>query len=360
MRTHLFWMEFRKIFAFIDDLLIVYGAKMFISRRFIACLNYSMRWLFYIVSINEIGMIVHFRNNWSFMQFIRQLSINGFPLIAQLMLTFKTPQIRRLAVTLISQLAPEHQQRIFKYSVGSLIAYILFTVYVMYSIFSMYISVGDPRDVLLWPTAKVFWYHQLAAYVEQFFFSLSSKQWLGVMATLYCLVLHSWSLSCQRLSAAAMTVRQLDQAKCQTLIKQKQRLNNLKTEFNEHFSWLPFLFFTSLFTDAAGIIMHLRVEGIDYNNSMRLIAFTVNLIATVITLTVAIKANTTNERVDRKYLQEAWFQLDGVDDIKLLAAFKDAFSEKIPLSAILFNLDQSIALGFMSSLISFTIMFLQF
>ncbi|KAI1290188.1 hypothetical protein HDE_08968 [Halotydeus destructor] len=199
----------------------------------------------------------------------------------------------------------------------------------------------------------------MVGYANVAIYCLTGKHWVIIMSSLYCVVLASWSATNQHFMASAMLAGRLSDEQCITLMRKRQQFNNLKRRINQHFAWFPFLFFASLFIESAGVIMHVR-KRIDFSNTEKLVVLSNNLVFTMVTLIVAITVHERDSDADRIYLAGTWKHLALVKDSNVRRSFRKAFSEEIPFTAILFVMNQTVLLEFLSSLISFTVMLIQF
>ncbi|KAI1297259.1 hypothetical protein HDE_04645 [Halotydeus destructor] len=181
--------------------------------------------------------------------------------------------------------------------------------------------------------------------------------------TLFTVTLYSWTLmSLEMADYQFQLIGEINEKfttkQCNELIQRKQYSNDLKIRFNRMFAIFPLIWFASCFVESSGLLLQLSSKGLTWYNSARLVHYSINFVLITSALCIAIKIQDGDSDTDDRVIQKSWLTLRSVDaDCKL--GFRDAFRKQIPLSAILFNLEKPLVMSFVSSLVSFTVMFIQ-
>ncbi|KAI1296551.1 hypothetical protein HDE_04793 [Halotydeus destructor] len=186
------------------------------------------------------------------------------------------------------------------------------------------------------------------------------RRWVLVIVSLYTVALISWSKAHSEAISIGTAIKVLSPELCESLIKMKKQLNVLKSEFNDCFAIFPLLILSGLFLESSGLIQSINVDGVSLTNLARLVMYTANMLLTVFLVILAIKVQRAELQGNQLLIADMRSRLAPVVDAEVKAEFKRAFKEYQPLDAILFDLDRSLFLGFAGSLVSFTVMVLQF
>ncbi|KAI1290189.1 hypothetical protein HDE_08969 [Halotydeus destructor] len=337
-------------FSYVDALLFMFGIKIFCIDARIKLCNCIISFIVITATLYTFYDDYMYNADLSAVQLMRKVSIRVFPLTAHLIVAVKMSSLRQTINDIVQRIPLDQKRKIRNRSLIFVMAYATFSLFLFY--INFYAWDYDYAD-------EMSWYSISGEYVNVAIYCLTGKHWVITMSSLYCVVLASWSAASQHFMASAMMAGQLSEEQCITLMRKRQQFNNLKRRINQHFDWFPFLFFASLFIESAGVIMHVR-KSIDLSNTEKLVVLSINLVCTMVTLIVAIVVHERDSEADRMYLAGTWKHLALVKDFNVRLSFRKTFSEEIPFTAILFVMNQTVFLGFLSSLISFTVMLIQF
>ncbi|KAI1285698.1 hypothetical protein HDE_11626 [Halotydeus destructor] len=93
--------------------------------------------------------------------------------------------------------------------------------------------------------------------------------------------------------------------------------------------------------------------------SLDLISYTLSTCLVFFTLTYVSSVNKREYDENVEISNNWWFNSVQVKNAELASSFKQLFSQVTPLTAILFELDVRFMLGYVGSIITFTVMFVQ-
>ncbi|KAI1295532.1 hypothetical protein HDE_05522 [Halotydeus destructor] len=207
-------------------------------------------------------------------------------------------------------------------------------------------------------TAEAEWYRRALDFMLYLHIPLK-KQWYLVSVLIYIVNLIQWSMA-ETIFIAQLADRR-NAHQISAIIKRRQLLNNVKRHFNDVFCPFPLIWLTSLFLQSSGLILNMqgRPDSIEY---YRLIVYGLEAIFMVVILGLVIFLENRNKEAMRKLLSELdLFNRPATDLAELQDWFKlkDCMNENVELHAMLFKLDRSLILGFIGSLITFSVMFVQ-
>ncbi|KAI1292477.1 hypothetical protein HDE_06928 [Halotydeus destructor] len=137
--------------------------------------------------------------------------------------------------------------------------------------------------------------------------------------------------------------------------KAKQQLNGLKDNFQAAFGVLPLLNFCSLFFESAGLIVSMTHQNKLYD---RLWVYGVKVFLTFFLVFIVDKGQTKEKERSQLIVAKSWEQLDD-KDLTAGLRLRETFSHFTPLTAMFFQIDLSLILSFVGTLVSFTVMLLQ-
>ncbi|KAI1300226.1 hypothetical protein HDE_03580 [Halotydeus destructor] len=211
-----------------------------------------------------------------------------------------------------------------------------------------------------WEVSERKWYHEPFILASSFSSSVYDCQWILIALSLYHVTFSCWSTANAELLKRAIEQGQLDDGQCLFLTQEKQTLNRMKIRFNQCFQHIPLLLMSSLFVQTTGMILSIMHRGMSSNNNL-LMTIQYVFHSSLVLLTVSfVCAQRRQERDDIEDLFSGWWKKSiGIRNTELKESFKEVFKRNISLSAILFDFDEKLVLGYGASLISFTVMFLQ-
>ncbi|KAI1278419.1 hypothetical protein HDE_14393 [Halotydeus destructor] len=311
----------------------------------------NVLWLF--ISRNRVPMTIKV---YKFSQIVSPVAIH-------VLLTYKISQVRQLMEAIVNMMTQKQRRQFKKLTVNCIVAYAI-SVGV-----SCAIEVAECLELIreasvdqmfVEHVATVQFYHLIyiaITVLNQCFFG---KQTLILVGCIYSSVLYAWSMANTRLLKQVVTNEPLKIEQVVSSIRAKQTIQGLKDQFESLFSIFPLLILSRVFVESSGLIIAGSYLGFAKPSSWsRFTSFIADLLSALFVIRIAIDVQETETRWKSRALRDWDMQLSLVENPRLVKKFCQTFKVVTQLTAILFPLDKSIYLGFASSLVSFTIMFVQ-
>ncbi|KAI1300228.1 hypothetical protein HDE_03582 [Halotydeus destructor] len=277
------------------------------------------------------------------------------------MVILKSTAIRKLLVDLARLLTSKEMARTRKYSILSIFFYVS-TLLTAIASGHLYSKGGKSWPSAPWLGSERRWYDQLMSLANASAPSFYDHQWPLVGFSVYCFALSFWSSANTMLIERAILQGPLKDDSCLSLIQEKRYLNDLKNDINQNLRFIPLFVMSSLFYRSTGVIQLLmkRGEGLkDVSNLLIAALYLIHVLLVLLAIAI-VCAQRQRERQNRKQLFIKWWKHSiPIQNAELKNTFKEVFSEEIPTTAILFDFDEKLVLGYLASLITFTIMFTQ-
>ncbi|KAI1293749.1 hypothetical protein HDE_06384 [Halotydeus destructor] len=203
-------------------------------------------------------------------------------------------------------------------------------------------------------------YYQFA-YVEYFCYygPFVEYQWVATQCIIYLYVVSGWYYAEQsflyRLKRQPLYTIDHYQEK----LKQLNQLNDVKSQISGLFAILPLSWFCLLFAEATGLLVHLKSP--EARTSFLVFAYLrdVAFISSLLVLVVKLQRDILRKKM--AYLHhDVHPTTTNIQLIAVYLKFEEAMTSNELFHAYLFQLDSTLMIRFFGSLISFTVMFLQF
>ncbi|KAI1294171.1 hypothetical protein HDE_06135 [Halotydeus destructor] len=343
-------MDAGSTFAAIDLLLMLNGGKIFITHHLQSILNYSFR-CFVLCSMTLVLIkMVSEQRNMKTVAWIRTFSDLPIPLIVYTFLIWRSTSIRQLLEDILQSATLKTKYVLRRYSV------ICFTIHIIF--------------MTIDATMKIHWYcnldrKHLANPVDHatilavvFLDIVLMRRSYFIAASIYAIALQAWYLSLKDNLMTKSILTSLDDPACQCLLSMKNRFDGLKKRFNDRFAIFLLLLFSAMFLESSGLLIVLRFEELTTNVS-RLALHALRLLQLVAVMTLIIKVQAQELKLYKQLIHNWRSRLVEVsrDTREIL---QETFTPSEPLDAILFTIDKSLVLNFGASLMSFTVMVIQF
>ncbi|KAI1295530.1 hypothetical protein HDE_05521 [Halotydeus destructor] len=352
-------MEPELTFGFLNLVLVTYGAAIFMKSRAMHVINWVFMSFFAVFAIISVITIEISSTHEHALHLIRRLAINLSPLISQVLLICKRNQIKQLTIQLFSCLTEFYKRKIRNITV--LVASVYFAILGLHAGFLIGFTEYHPVDMSIFnatiKASDMKWYHNVLDGFQYAHIPLK-KQWFLVSVMIYIVNLFQWSMAETVFNTEL--ARKQDVKHISAIIKSKHRLNNVKRHFNEVLSPFPLIWLTSLFLQSSGLLLYLTEP--DKNDFYRLFVYAVEAIWVVAVLSLVILMENRSKESTRKMLEELDLFNRPVGDSNGLQDWirlRECMTENVEFHAMLFNLDRSLILGFIGSLITFSVMFVQ-
>ncbi|KAI1300265.1 hypothetical protein HDE_03446 [Halotydeus destructor] len=354
-------MDVETVYGLVEKLHVLFGVSIFGNYK---KLSYAIRFIIWTLALYTAILNVQHHEEVPLVQCFRSWSMIILPLVNQVLLIIKSPKIRCLLTALEDLSSDSQGKRLRKYSLIPVIVYVV--VFVFLSSIDVYwytLSPDMEEDInsfIPWQIDTLEWHHTLIVVITYTIFnSMFLRQWITLVVTIYCITLISWSLANADLMTYGISLHKMNTDQCARLIRQKRNLLRLKKTFNRDFGIFPLLIFSALFLESSGLILLLREHGIDSDNLGRISSYLTNALLVILLLKVVTYVQEQEVEYNDNLLELWWIKTSSINDSRLISAFKDTFEISHPLTAILFVLHEPILLCFTSSLIGFTVMFIQ-
>ncbi|KAI1285696.1 hypothetical protein HDE_11621 [Halotydeus destructor] len=281
--------------------------------------------------------------------------------IVQAALMTQSTKINHMLTEFVRMMTIEQNLKIKKYSLYILIGYVAALGLAYNSFTAQSYSSQEAKSGIAWSYEDFRWYHLLLVIltrnVNQVLFS---TQWIYMGLSSYCITLLCWSFANSQLNRAVIKLGNLNDGHCSKLVQMKQHMNHLKERFNEVFGIVPLVCLGSLFVESTGVILLISYEGFgDERNWLLVGLYTLNTVLCLINLVIVRKVQRQEQEEHGQVFKNWWHNSVEIKNGELKYTFKKVFGPTVPLSAILFKLDETIILGYAGSLITFTVMFIQ-
>ncbi|KAI1307713.1 hypothetical protein HDE_00633 [Halotydeus destructor] len=183
------------------------------------------------------------------------------------------------------------------------------------------------------------------------------RQWVVVATSLYGATLTSWAFALSNVKTYWLSAKQLTTTEAQSMIAMKHYLNDIKRTFDKTFNIIPLLFLGSIFVESTGMMVTLRDGGMP-DTWRRITCYVANAVLTCVLLIIVIKVQSQEAESNEKVLRQCLPLLRNQSP-NLCLELTNLLSKQCPLTAILFDLSPSLILTFISSLVTFTVLFAQ-
>ncbi|KAI1292483.1 hypothetical protein HDE_06929 [Halotydeus destructor] len=286
----------------------------------------------------------------------RGISMELSPISVQVILNLLSSNICRIVYSMTRLVSVKDVSRIKRYIVTAVAFYFLSAISNLligayaYETFTCYIS-----NYRLNTTVPIEWYDWVLFSPSVVYDFFIRREWILFTSSLYLIILKMWSMADTRLAEYVTKTRTISRKEAIYFIKAKQHLNGLKEEFQSKLGILPLLNFFSIFFESAGLIVSMTHKNPEYH---RIWFYCVKVFLTFF-LVIAVDSE---QRKEKKRIGmvviKSWEQL-GDKDFKVGLRLRDTFSQFTPLTAIFFEIDVTLVLSFVGTLVSFTVMLLQ-
>ncbi|KAI1295865.1 hypothetical protein HDE_05269 [Halotydeus destructor] len=290
---------------------------------------------------------------------VRFFTRSVFPCLVQIILAMESDQLKQLLEDMLYDIKKQYViklRRICRSSVSIILLCSLVTLIMRIWTF----NIGSDERVLktlFVEDESILFYHRLIYYyLELIHIPLFEQQWIPVSGILYCIFVMAWYYN--ELSFTVNESNMADSRSRIQLIERKTALNSFKERINAKLSWLPFLWFTLMFLQTSGMILHLKDGGVGSINNRRRLVLTIMENASVfVVLMIVIKLESRIAKLSNKnVLQVLASDIPSSSHRERLIRLLEGRTE---FDGMLFRLNRSLVLGFVGSLITFTVMFLQ-
>ncbi|KAI1292518.1 hypothetical protein HDE_06930 [Halotydeus destructor] len=165
-----------------------------------------------------------------------------------------------------------------------------------------------------------------------------------------------WSMADTQLAQHILMANVLSRDEAIYHTKAKQYLNRLKDEFEAMFGVLPLVNFSSIFVESAGFIL-----SISHDRHLmfdRFWFYGINVLSTFFVVIVVNNIQAREKKRNQLIVANSWEQL-AEKDLTAGLRLRETFCHYTPLTAIFFQIDLSLILPFVGTLVSFTVMLVQ-
>ncbi|KAI1296814.1 hypothetical protein HDE_04792 [Halotydeus destructor] len=357
-------MDGQQVLSKLDYCLIFIGCKVFKVNRMQRFFNYLFRFLVYLNISLLLAVLITKFDAARYLVWMRFALVFLAPATMHTMLTLRLEKIRHLVNSIVDTLSTSGRRSVCRQSLVFVAINVAFVALdLAFHLMSYYGQVDGHHNekYFVWKNLDIEWYQIVAILVVSIIADATIvRRWVLVIVSLYSVVLISWSKCHGELISAGTVISVINPELCDNLIKKKKQLQALKTEFNDCFAVFPLLILSTLFLESSGLFMRVRYDGMNLSNMVRLALYAINMTLTIFLVLLAINVQR-NELIGNQQVIGDWrLRLACVTDSDVKTDFKETFNYYKPLDAILFDLDRTLFLGFAGSLITFTVMTLQF
>ncbi|KAI1295859.1 hypothetical protein HDE_05267 [Halotydeus destructor] len=329
--------------------------------------------LLVILVVTAIDVLINFHEGWELdsdkhelkLQTIRYTVRAVFPMLVQLVMVFKVRQLQILLEDILQHVDRVDKVKIKKISVVSLVA-VYITIVVSITCRAQ-LFVSGLEDETAYQAFSHFlgveslpWYHKVFyLYLDIIHRPLFEQHWIQVSVILYSV--YMLAIYFAETSLIVEPHKMADKGYLRKTAAQKMTLMELNGRLNRHLSWLPLLWFAMIFLQSCGLILHLKQGVTDPNNVRRLIQFSCEMFFAFAGLALAIKV-TSGLRLHTKanMAKLVFAEDDSCGQHCSHLKFMHTLNQNGDFDGVLFTLDRPLVLGFAGSLITFTVMFIQF
>ncbi|KAI1278474.1 hypothetical protein HDE_14398 [Halotydeus destructor] len=358
-------MKAENVLVYVDHLQFLFGYKLFIKGWKQRLIQYSIRVISCFIAIYWlIDEFTHHMPTDRVMLSVRNVSLYVYPTLAAIPIMVKSNRLVFVMTQLVDLLSERQKIQFKRRSIVCVVLYV--TIGITLLTIKIYglcrndfaeLTNFTTRD-WLWKVDDIKWYHTLYAFmfvtIEDCF---HEKQSVTVLVSLYCSSLIIWSTANSRFMEFAINKPLVNAEDCLSMINNKQLLNDLKRQLDDLLSSIPLMILTALFLRSTGLIMRLQVH-VSLTDVYRISAYLSNALLTVAMIMIVVYIQRFEESLNNKLLLDWHIRLVGVKDDRIVMKFNQTFSSGVKMTAILFPLDESLFLGFVGSLLTFTVMFL--
>ncbi|KAI1278490.1 hypothetical protein HDE_14394 [Halotydeus destructor] len=351
------------VFGNVDALLIFLGAKIYVKSKAIKYLNCSARVFVYASFMSKVLWLFISLNRMPMTIKVYTLTEIVSPVASHIFLTCKMSQVRQLMDEIVNMMTHKQRRQLKKLTVNCLTAYAI-SVGVLCTIEALkcleMIREASVDQMFIGHVATAHFYHGIYIAITELNQCFFGKQTLILVGCIYSSVLYAWSMANTRLMKQIVTNEPLKIEQVVSSIRAKQRIQDLKERFESLFSIFPLLILSRVFVESSGLIIAGSYLGFAKPSSWSLVAsYIADLLSALLVIKIATDVQGTETKWKSRVFRDWDIQLSLVENPRLVKKFCNTFKVATQLTAILFPLDKSVYLGFASSLVSFTIMFVQ-
>ncbi|KAI1293750.1 hypothetical protein HDE_06385 [Halotydeus destructor] len=208
-------------------------------------------------------------------------------------------------------------------------------------------------------TKEVRYYHWFTyAHYLAYYGPFVEYQFLTLQLAFYRFAVLSWSYAEKSFIESLYQQPLVDNITYVTMIRKKLKLNSLRQRIDSVFGVVVLSWFAAIFIQTTGFMSNLG--SMEAAGVFRIFTYfrDILFLFTIMAFVANIQSLVSKKR--KCFLQYQGQQGPISPELMIVdLKFRKLLGEEVPFSAVLFDLHSSLALGFVSSLISFTVMFLQ-
>ncbi|KAI1300225.1 hypothetical protein HDE_03581 [Halotydeus destructor] len=341
-------------FKVVDILFTLLGCRIFRTSLCERMINLVLLIVFYTMVFSRLTVAYFMYENNLITVWLTKFWGTFFILAFHTTMLLKLSSMRKLLIDSTRLCMFDELVKARSYSLCSVLIYIVTSVIAFTS--------GWARGVVA-DTAELFgetrWRHVLAA-ADLAVPCLYDHQWPLIGFGVYCFVIWCWSVANDRLTEEAILSGPLNDDQCLTLMRRKRSLNDLKHDINRNMGFVPLLVMGCLLLRSTGIIFVLLRHGLKgVSGLLILVLYLIHTSLALLAIGLVCSLRARGQKKSKQLLIDWWKNSIAVQNAELGRSFRHEFNEMIPFSAILFDFDEKLVLGFVASLITFAVMFVQ-
>ncbi|KAI1307622.1 hypothetical protein HDE_00733 [Halotydeus destructor] len=361
-------MDTKTCFVYVDFLLLLIGVKFFSRSRFVFVIKIVFFTLsaVYVLNRFEIAWDLLHDPKSSILQCFRYFTYGSFYATCMVLLLLRKRRIIRLLRTIISLCTEEEKKYLKSKSGYALVMYLIAMPAFLTLNWLLFQDMKEYKDMMaaiennaVQFDLTLFRFSYLFL-VRILIYPVSGVNWILIGASLHSFVLTSIKIVNQRLHSTFDIDKITPECYVQFIVY-KTQLISMMYEFNDAFSFAPLAWYTSLFINVScGLVIYVKA-GMTFRNIFRLILFLYELLIVIIDLYLADKCQASWRSLNRQLTLSLSNVHERISFNRgLHGQVQRVLEEKMKISACgLFTLDKRLLLSFVSSTITFTVMFVQ-
>ncbi|KAI1288513.1 hypothetical protein HDE_09373 [Halotydeus destructor] len=346
--------------VYVDSLLFLLGIKLEIGSKFTQTINW-IAFVFALIYVlaDSVFSTLFQPKSFALLTKLRYVSQCSCPLITMMYVKYNRVKMAALVRSTVNSLDHVSKRYLVKLSLIGVILYLIFVLRVLYR-HVYYFTIAEFYDeVRLFTNAsdQITWYQLFYGVLDLFVSYFFTRQWLLITTHFY--VFTFVAISCMQLNfLQRLSLNHEDSAAFyRQMTTRWRKLNTLKSDFNDLFGVFPVLWFSNILLKSSGVIINASfVNDSFYVMVWQILVLQVIVIFTALVIIVLVQ-NRISMQVD-EYIGTKLLT-SSLNDISKIF-FADELHRKPCMTALsMFELNGSLVVGYLGSLITFTVLFIQ-